>query len=232
MKKQQRFWFDSVVERASNAFFGMFGLNGLNYQSVAGQKIAVPYEVTVFERGDAAAILLVDLSRRCFVVLRNTRIGWALGNIRRHHVDCTVNEGKFVVQDLGKLSGRVFDLLAPQSQLIEIIAGTLDRRIGPEVLVRQEVLEEAGYKQVVNIQSLGIYVSSPGASTEIVYLFSGCVLGVKEPEQRAALEDGIVTFVPFDQSWPMIQRGEIVDGKTVVAILKYVRMNPDLFENW
>lgn len=224
-----KFTFGEVVERARNAFFSMVGVEDLKYEAVDGHEIKVPYEVTLFERGDAAAILLVDWKKRCFVLLRNTRIGWSVSNLRRHKVDCSVQQGRILFQDLTKLSGQTYELLIGQCQLLEIVAGTLDAAKGPANLVRDEVLEEAGYAEVTGVQSLGEFVPSPGASTEIIYLYVGYVAGEAQEVEHKALEDGMVVHLPFNQVWAAIESGQIIDGKTLTAILKFMWMNPNLF---
>lgn len=225
----RRFMFSEVVRRAQNAFFAMYGVQDLRYQGVQGQEIEVPYEVTLFERSDAAAILLVDMERKCFVMLRNSRIGWAAHNARQS-VNCTVDSGRFKYEDLTKLSGRTLNFSPDQCQLLEIIAGTRDNAHGPASLVKQEVLEEAGYASVKNVKSLGLFVPSPGASTEVIHLYLGYVEGEAEREvEGSALEDGVVAHLPFAEAKQAIENGEIIDGKTTVAILRFMLSNPKLF---
>jgi nudix-type nucleoside diphosphatase (YffH/AdpP family) len=105
--------------------------------------------------------------------------------------------------------------------LIEAAAGLLDAR-DPETAIKEEVEEELGVRVSAVTKILESYMS-PGSITEKVHFFvaeytagdrvsaGGGV--AHEGEDIEALE------VPFGEALAMIERGEIVDGKTIMLLL-------------
>jgi nudix-type nucleoside diphosphatase (YffH/AdpP family) len=105
--------------------------------------------------------------------------------------------------------------------LIEACAGLLDAR-DPEAAIRAEVEEELGVS-VGEVTRVFESYMSPGSVTEKLYFFvaeysagdrTGAGGGVE-----ADGEDIEVVEVGFDEALAMIDRGEIVDGKTIMLLL-------------
>lgn len=101
--------------------------------------------------------------------------------------------------------------------LWELPAGKLDGGT-PLENAQRELAEEAGVR-AARWWSLGSYFSSPGVFTEVVHLFLArdLVAGEASPESDEVLS---VTWVPFAQACARAVNGEIVDGKTIVALLR------------
>jgi ADP-ribose pyrophosphatase len=105
--------------------------------------------------------------------------------------------------------------------LYEIPAGTLEDDEAPEVCASREMREETGYKPA-NLESLGGFYTAPGYTTEFIHLFYATGLS------EARLEQDVDEFIelermPFSKALEMIEQGEIVDGKTILGLLKVAR---------
>ncbi len=102
--------------------------------------------------------------------------------------------------------------------LYEIPAGTLEKDEAPEVCASREMQEETGYKPT-NLEAMGGFYTAPGYTTEFIYLFFATGLS------EARLEQDVDEFielerVPFTKALEMIEQGEIVDGKTILGLLR------------
>ncbi len=101
----------------------------------------------------------------------------------------------------------------------EIPAGKLEDGESPETCARRELLEEAGatagrWKRLTTIYT------TPGFTDERIHLFAAFDLVVK-PENQAHEPDEFmeVKALPMSRVLEMIRDGELVDGKTAVAVL-------------
>lgn len=105
--------------------------------------------------------------------------------------------------------------------LLEVCAGLLDRR-SPEDAIKAEVEEELGVR-VSEVTKVFESYMSPGSVTEILYFF----VAQYSSEDRVGAgggsadegEDIEAVELPFDEALAMIDRGEIVDGKTIMLLL-------------
>lgn len=106
---------------------------------------------------------------------------------------------------------------------IEIPAGKLD---GPEedhlAAAKRELLEETGITAQEWIP-MGIYYPSPAYTDEkiILYLAKDLQYGSQQLDDGEFLN---VDFVPLKELVDMVMNGEIIDGKTQIAILKAARI--------
>lgn len=147
-----------------------------------------------YDRGNGATILLYDLERGTIILTRQLRIPPFMNG---------------------------YDGL-----LIETPAGLLDDA-APEDRVRAETEEETGYR-VRDVRKVFEAFMSPGSVTEKVYFF----VGAYSPSDRIGDggghaeegEDIEVLEIAFDEATRMIERGEIMDGKTIMLI-QYAALN-------
>jgi len=106
---------------------------------------------------------------------------------------------------------------ATNSYLYEVPAGRLEPGETPEDCARRELEEETGCR-AQRIEALTSIYTTPGFTDEKIHLFAGYGLTTGQV-QRDADEFLEVKTMPLTEALAMISRGEIVDGKTIVALL-------------
>lgn len=108
----------------------------------------------------------------------------------------------------------------------EVPAGKLDEGELPEECARRELREEAGII-AATVRPLTCVLTTPGFTDERVHLFVATGLRFVEPKREP--QEFMETHVlDLDTALDMVDRGEIVDGKTVAALLLAVRAyDPD-----
>lgn len=105
--------------------------------------------------------------------------------------------------------------------LLEAPAGKLERGEDPLACAVRELGEETGFTAGRMIP-LGIYCTSPGFSTERLHLY----LALDLVRGEAHLDEGEfldLVKLPFTELADRVRRGEISDGKTVIAVLQAER---------
>ena len=110
--------------------------------------------------------------------------------------------------------------------MIEVCAGLLDKD-HPEQCIIRETEEETGYRLSTVHKVFETYMS-PGAVTEILYLF----VGEYDATMKVSAGGGVdteqenieVLEYTFDEAFAMIKSGEIKDAKTIM-LLQYAKIN-------
>ncbi|HET7293800.1 MAG TPA: NUDIX hydrolase [Vicinamibacteria bacterium] len=99
----------------------------------------------------------------------------------------------------------------------ELPAGRRDPSESPEAGARRELEEETGLR-AERVEPLFTFFTTPGFCDETMHLFraTGLHQGEARPEADERIE---VRAVPLDEARAMIGRGEIREGKTLVALL-------------
>lgn len=103
----------------------------------------------------------------------------------------------------------------------EIPAGILEPHEDPLETVARELREETGYRPL-NIESLGGMYVAPGYTTEYIHLYYANGYE-KAPLNQDADEFVEPLRIPLTEAITMVERGEIIEGKSIVAILKVAR---------
>ena len=110
--------------------------------------------------------------------------------------------------------------------LIEACAGLLDDRDPPEA-IRRETEEETGYRISEPRKVMEIFMS-PGSVTEKLFFFvAEYNVDLRVNDGGGLAEDGEdigVLEVDLDEAMKMIERGEIMDGKTII-LLQYAQLH-------
>ena len=144
-----------------------------------------------YDRGNGATILLRDSARDTVLLTRQFRLP-------------------------AYLNGH------PDGMLIETPAGLLDDDdASPETAIRREAEEETGYR-VDSVTRIGEYFMSPGSVTERVAFFTGSYRAGERVSQGGGVasegEDIEIIEVTLTEAIAMVERGEIVDAKTVLLL--------------
>jgi ADP-ribose pyrophosphatase len=105
----------------------------------------------------------------------------------------------------------------------EICAGGIDAGETPEQAAVRELREETGYRAHA-VRRLWSAYSAPGFCNELLHFFHTDSYEIGEPEPDAEEEIEIATF-PLQRVREMIERDELRDAKTQVAVLWALRQN-------
>ncbi len=100
---------------------------------------------------------------------------------------------------------------------LEIPAGTLEPDEDPERAATRELQEETGYKPGTLERLTGDY-TAPSYNTELIHIYLATGL---TPSRLAGDEDEFIDVVilPFDEALARMERGEPMDGKTIIGLL-------------
>ncbi|MBQ7369787.1 MAG: NUDIX hydrolase [Clostridia bacterium] len=107
--------------------------------------------------------------------------------------------------------------------LWEIPAGKLEKGEDPKITASRELEEETGIRSE-DLSLLFIDYPTPGYTNEKIYIYEA--KNGKKVSQN--LDDGeflTAEFVPLTKVKEMLDTGEIKDGKTIIALLKYFLQN-------
>ena len=99
----------------------------------------------------------------------------------------------------------------------ELPAGRRDPHEAPEAGARRELEEEVGLK-AGTLEPISTFWTTPGFCDEVMHLFRATALESvpARPEADERIEPGTFTL---DEAMAMVARGEIREGKTLVALL-------------
>jgi ADP-ribose pyrophosphatase len=111
--------------------------------------------------------------------------------------------------------------LTVDKTLVEIPAGTREPNEPPLETARRELAEETGYR-AAHLEELVAYYPSPGVMDERMWLYVATGL-TEGPHAREPNEEIENYLVAWDEAVAMVERGEINDGKSILAILLWER---------
>ncbi len=99
--------------------------------------------------------------------------------------------------------------------LWEFPAGTLEPGEPPERCAARELIEETGF-EAATITPLGRFHTSPGLTDELMWAFAGT--GLREVGQQLEADERIVVRLATRREvWSLIDRGELIDAKSLAA---------------
>lgn len=102
--------------------------------------------------------------------------------------------------------------------LLEVPAGTLQPGESPEACAARELVEETGHR-AGELAPLGWIWTTPGFTDERIWIYLATSLA---PARQALDDDELLTLerLPLARAVAMAQAGDIVDGKSVAALLR------------
>jgi ADP-ribose pyrophosphatase len=152
-------------------------------------RMSPPLRRLNLDRGDAVAVLLFDLPRQQVILVRQFRYP-------------TWPRG--------------------QGWILEIVAGLVDPGESLEAAAIREVMEETGYRPT-RLEPVMSFYATPGGSSERIALFCAEVDPADHEGPGRGCEDEHedieVVEMPAAEAWAAVDRGEIVDAKTILALL-------------
>ncbi|ADB36803.1 NUDIX domain-containing protein [Spirosoma linguale] len=111
----------------------------------------------------------------------------------------------------------------PTGLLIEACAGLLDDE-DPEDAIRRETEEETGYR-IQSVEKVMEAYMSPGSVTEKLFFYLAEYTADTERTDGGGIDEEEIDILELSvrQAMAMMERGEIMDGKTIM-LLQYLRL--------
>ncbi len=113
--------------------------------------------------------------------------------------------------------------------MLEIPAGVIDPDLDPDpaATMRREIEEEIGYT-VESLRLINKFYLSPGGSSERIFLYYTSVTPKQQTKKGGGLvhegEDIRILSVKVNDALHKVDKGEIVDAKTIIG-LQWLKMN-------
>jgi len=107
------------------------------------------------------------------------------------------------------------------TSILEIVAGNIEQNESPEESIKREILEEIGY-DCKNIDFIQFVYSSPGYSSEKIYLYIGTVKNIDKIEKGGGLayENEFIEIeeIKIEKVYEMLETHQIIDAKTLICL--------------
>jgi nudix-type nucleoside diphosphatase (YffH/AdpP family) len=147
----------------------------------------------IFERGDAVAIMLYNPDSKSVIIVNQFKVPSLIARRR---------------DDPGTVDGWV----------TEATAGMIDKGETPEQAIVRETLEETGYR-VANPRLISKFFSSPGGTSERIFLYFAEVRDADKVSAGGGLPDEDVTVVrmPVHELFDQLDKGSIEDPKLAIG---------------
>jgi ADP-ribose pyrophosphatase len=111
--------------------------------------------------------------------------------------------------------------VALERELLELPAGTLEAGESPAHCAMRELSEETGY-EAATLDPIGRFHTTPGLTDELMYAYAA--RGLSHVGQHLEADESI-TVCPLgvQEVLTLIDRGDLVDGKSVLSIFWAIR---------
>jgi len=184
----------AVIERQRRLFDDFFKVDEffVAHEQIDGNVGAAQRQL-VFERGDAAAVLIFNTDRRAVVLVEQFRMPALVG--RRRDDPRTTN-----------------------GWITETVAGMVDAGETPEAAAIREAREETGYRPQ-RVELIGKFFASPGGSSERFYLYFAEVGDAERVGKGGGVdgEDISIVHLPTEELFDRLAHGAIDDVKLCLA---------------
>ena len=157
------------------------------------------------------------LKGRAFLIRRDTL---KTPDGRETKLDIIEHGGSVVIVPVDKDGNLIFVRQyrhATGMDLLELPAGTLEEGEDPAVCAAREIREETGFA-ADKIVKIGDFYLAPGYSTEFMHVYLARELRY-DPLEADADEFLSVEKLPFAEAIQMAERGEMLDAKSLAALL-------------
>jgi ADP-ribose pyrophosphatase len=147
----------------------------------------------IFERGDAAAVLLLNLDRNAVVLLEQFRAPTLIG---RRRDNATTTDG----------------------WIVEPIAGIVEANETPAATAIRECMEETGYR-IGEPEPIATFFSSPGGTSERIFLYFAAVHDADRVGKGGGVDDEDIRLLdlPLPELFQRVAYGAIDDPKLMIA---------------
>lgn len=184
----------AVIERESRVFDGFFKIDDflVSHERCDGTMSASRQRL-VFERGDAVAVLLLNVDLKSVVLVEQFRVAVLVG--RRRDEQATTD-----------------------GWIVETVAGTIEANETPEAAATRETFEETGY-EIRQPQLIGRFFTSPGGLSERVFMYFAEVTDADRIGPGGGIDGEDIKIVPLttDELFDRLARGAIEDAKLLIA---------------
>jgi len=184
----------AVIERERRAFDDFFKIDEflVSHEQIDGTMSAGQRRL-VFERGDAVAVLLLNVEMKSVVLVEQFRVAVLVG---RRRDDRSTTDG----------------------WIIETVAGAIDANETPEAAAIRETFEETGY-QIREPRLISKFFTSPGGVSERVFLYFAEVTDTDRIGKGGGIDDEDIKVVQLaiDELFDRLAHGSIEDPKLLIG---------------
>jgi len=184
----------AVIERERRVFDDFFKIDEflVSHERIDGTMSAGQKRL-VFERGDAVAVLLLNVDMKSVVLVEQFRVAVSVGRRRD-------------------------DQSTPDGWIIETVAGVIDANEAPEAAAIRETFEETGY-QIREPRLISKFFTSPGGASERVFLYFAEVTETNRIGKGGGIgdEDIKVVQLAIDELFDRLAHGSIEDSKLLIG---------------
>ena len=184
----------AVIERERRAFDDFFKIDEflVSHEQIDGTMSAGQRRL-VFERGDAVAVLLLNVDMKSVVAVEQFRVAVFVG---RRRDDRSTTDG----------------------WIIETVAGAIDANETPEAAAIRETFEETGY-QIREPRLISKFFTSPGGVSERVFLYFAEVTDTDRIGKGGGIDDEDIKVVQLaiDELFDRLAQGSIEDPKLLIG---------------
>ena len=209
MKKLDYSDVDIITKKSTHSGFFSINQYSLQHRKFDGEKTR-ELSRECFERGHAVGVLAYDPWQDNIVLLEQFRIGAYIYQLEKPEVN------------------------RQSPWLLEIIAGIVEPGESQIDVAHREAKEEAGL-QLLALEPIGDFYSSPGGSSETTQLYCACVNsngvgGIHGIEEEG--EDIRVIVVPFHDAVQLLNNGQLNNASAMIAMQWLMLNRNELQMKW